>query len=100
MDNNDYFTVSFFKGNNRKVLAYLGRVSGRDENKIERSGLNVIELGESVAFKEASYVLVCKKIYKDNIDKNNFIDHSIDNEYPLHDYHDVYIGEIVAVYEN
>ena len=100
MDNNDYFTVSFFKGNNRKELAYLGRVSGRDENKIEKSGLNVIELGESVAFKEASYVLVCKKIYKDNIDKNNFIDPTIDNEYPLHDYHDVYIGEIVAVYEN
>ena len=77
MDNNDYFTVSFFKGNKRKELAYLGKVSGRDENKIEKSGLTVVELEESVAFKEASYVFVCKKIYQDKIDKNNLPLHYI-----------------------
>ena len=100
MDNNDYFTVSFFKGNKRKELAYLGKVSGKDENKIEKSGLTVIELDGSVAFKEASYVLVCKKIYKDVVKKECFIDENINNEYPLNDYHEVYIGEILEVYEN
>ena len=97
--NNDYFTVSFFKGAYRKELGYLGTVSGKDENKIEKSGLNILEIDNTIAFKEACYILVCKKIYKDTINSNNFLDQSIDKEYPLQDYHEVYIGEIIEVYE-
>lgn len=99
MDNNDYFTVSFFKGEYRKELAYLGKVSGRDENKIEESKLATFTTNGTIGFSDASYVLVCKKIYKDSIKSENFIDPSIDKEYPLKDYHDVYIGEIIEVYE-
>ncbi len=99
LESNDCFTVSFFKGEYRKELAYLGKVSGRDEKKVEKTNLTVFPIHETVGFNEASYVLVCKKIYQDSIKRENFIDCSIDKEYPLKDYHDIYIGEIIAIYE-
>lgn len=99
MENNDYFSVSFFEGQNKKELAYLGKVSGRDEDKITKSGLTKIFLENVLSFSEASYVFICKKIYKDKINHNNFVDKSIENEYPNKDYHNVYIGEIISVYK-
>ena len=41
VDANDTFTLSFFDGNYMKELGYLGKVSGRDEDKIAKSGLHV-----------------------------------------------------------
>ena len=99
MKENDYFSVCFFKGNNRKELAYLGKVSGKDEDKITKSGLNKVMINNVLAFDEASYIFICKKIYVDSIKPEKFIDESIDKEYYLKDYHDVYIGEIIEVYE-
>ena len=63
MDNNDYFTVSFYPEAQRKTLGVLGSKSGRDMDKINGSGLTPVKAGKSVSFKEAEITLVCRKLF-------------------------------------
>ncbi|MFZ2028154.1 MAG: flavin reductase family protein, partial [Lactococcus raffinolactis] len=39
VDGTDTFTLSFFNGDFRKVMTYLGQTSGRDADKIVKAGL-------------------------------------------------------------
>ena len=94
MEAAEYFTLSFFPEEYRKALDLLGTKSGRDGDKIKESGLTPITHG----FAEADTVLVCKKIYYQDIDPANFTDSSLDRNYPNKDYHRMYFGEIVQVY--
>ena len=50
MEENDYFTVTHFPAEMRQQLSYLGRVSGRDEDKVAGAGLTVefTELGNPI----------------------------------------------------
>ena len=63
MDNNEYFTVSFYPEEFKKQLGVLGTKSGRDMDKMNDSGLTPVEVGESVSFKEAEVTLVCRKLF-------------------------------------
>ncbi len=64
MDNEDYFTISFFPEQYRKILSVLGSESGRDINKMEGTGLTAKILDKSVTFEEAEVTLVCKKLFR------------------------------------
>lgn len=51
------------------------------------------------AFAEARLVLVCKKLYRQDLAANCFLDNSlIDTHYPAGDYHCLYVGEIEKAY--
>lgn len=100
VDNNDVFTISVFDEKYRNALSFCGTKSGRDFDKAKETGLTPIEIDESVAFLQARLVLVCKKLYVDEIKPQCFLDEKIDENYKLKDYHTIYIGEILAVYEN
>ena len=90
------FTLSFFDDSYKKMLGYMGKVSGKDEDKIAKCGLTVTDRNGAPVFKEASLTLVCRKMYRDTIKEENFIDKSnIEKWYPQKDYHDVYVAEIV-----
>lgn len=90
------FTLSFFDDSYKKMLGYMGKVSGKDEDKIAKSGLTVTDRNGAPVFKEASLTLVCRKMYRDTLKEENFIDKSIiEKWYPQKDYHDVYVAEIV-----
>jgi flavin reductase (DIM6/NTAB) family NADH-FMN oxidoreductase RutF len=60
LDENDTFSLSFFPKTYQKTLDYLGSVSGRDEDKIEKSGLNLRFSDETPYFQEADLVFVTK----------------------------------------
>ena len=78
------------------MLGYMGKVSGKDEDKMAKSGLTVTDKDGAPVFKEASLTLVCRKMYRDTLKEENFIDKSnIEKWYPQKDYHDVYVAEIV-----
>lgn len=99
MDKEDYFTLSVFDDSYKKTLGYLGRVSGKDENKIEKAGLTPLFSDNTTYFKEAKMVFVCKKIYMDRLKEESFIDENIILEnYSDKDFHYQYIGEILKVY--
>lgn len=98
-EKNTYFSLSFFDKNYKDVLQYCGKVSGRDENKVEKAGLHSIETANTIAFQEARLIIECKTLYKDWIKEEAFQQQSLLSIYKEKDYHMMYIAEITAVYE-
>ena len=99
MDGNEKFTLTFFSEQYRNALTYLGRVSGKDGDKIKESGLTPMEMEGTIAFKEAQLVLVCKKLYADTLKPECFLDRETERKcYPEKDYHTMYIAEIEKVF--
>lgn len=107
MNANTLFTLSFFDEKYRKALALCGEKSGRDCDKAAETGLTPIVFGDgvagggvagAVAFKEASEIIVCRKLYTHDFDPAKFLDPAIDAEcYPQKDYHRLFVGEILTL---
>lgn len=99
IDREDYFTVSFFPEEYKKTLGVLGSKSGRDMDKMHDSGLTPRNLDKSVTFEEAETTLVCKKLFKQTLDKDNFVETeaSARSFYDGDAEHDMYIGEVVEI---
>ena len=97
MDNNDYFTVSFYPEAQRKTLGVLGSKSGRDMDKINGSGLTPVKAGKSVSFKEAEITLVCRKLFRQRVELSNIPEEIVKACYGSGDPHDMYIGEVVDI---
>ncbi len=93
------FTLCGLPPSHRAALQLSGTVSGRDEDKIAKSGLTPIALSHAAApgFAEADLIIECQKIYWDDFDPDHFLDSGLDKHYPLKDYHRIYIGEILAI---
>lgn len=93
------FTVCGFPPANHKALQYLGSKSGRNEDKIAKTGLTPCgaEKVGSPAFAEANLIFECRKIYADVFRPESFIDPAIAKQYPAKDYHLIYYGQILAV---
>jgi len=96
IEENDYFSCTFFSKDYRSELNFCGTKSGRDVNKMEEVKLTPVENFGTVAFEEADLVLYCKKLYYHDLQTANFL-HPIQNEfYKNGNYHRMYISEIVA----
>jgi hypothetical protein len=48
-------------------------------------------------FAEAQLILELKKMYWDDLEPGQFLDPSIEKQYPQKDYHRMYFGEILAI---
>lgn len=96
----DYYTVTFYKEEDRDILKKMGSVSGKNFDKMNYEKLHpVITPNGSVAFKEAYIVLECKKLYSTVIQEDEFIDKDVvKDKYPEKDFHTMYIGEITGVW--
>lgn len=98
IDATDQFSLSFYDANYRKQLSYLGTVSGRDENKIEKTGFHIVHEDEVPYFEEANTVLICRKLYAQEMQETCFLQEGlIDKNYPNKDYHTMYVVEIEKV---
>lgn len=97
MERESHFTCSFFDERYRKALEYCGSHSGRDADKAKQTGLTPVHEKDCTYFREASLVIICKKIYFQDLDPKCFIDRSIEENYHEKDYHRMYVGEIVEV---
>jgi flavin reductase (DIM6/NTAB) family NADH-FMN oxidoreductase RutF len=96
VNKHDYFTLSFLTENFREALDFIGSHSGKDVDKIAKTGLTpaVNEHG-NIYFSEARLVMECKKLYFDDIKPGNFILANLPkNIYPTGDFHRFFIGEI------
>lgn len=98
MEKNDEFTLSFFSEEFRSALNFCGSKSGRDYDKALETGLTAIPVGGSTAFEQARLVLLCKKIYFQDMDSRNFLDEGAEKFYPAKDYHRIYIGEVLKIF--
>jgi flavin reductase (DIM6/NTAB) family NADH-FMN oxidoreductase RutF len=98
----EYFTLSFY-GDDKSMHAVCGKVSGRDVNKTEKTGLTPIFDSDFDApyFGEARLTLICKKVYFQDLDSSNFVDETIKSKwYPNEDYHTMFYGKIVKAIVN
>lgn len=101
IDSSSTFSLTFFDESFKKDLSYLGTVSGRNEDKISKTNLNITYIDGTPGFNEAKLTIICKKIYAQDLDPNCFIDKSLDNKYyPTKDYHTVYVAEVEKVLIN
>lgn len=96
VDDAENFSLSFFEESYKPMLGYMGKVSGKNKDKIKKSGLTVQYKDGAPVFKEASLTLVCRKMYRQTLEEDCFVDKTnIGKWYPQKDYHDMYVAEIV-----
>lgn len=98
IDQNEYYTLSFLQDGYRDTLTFCGRNSGRDVDKIKGKKLTPVFDENAPYFEQAKLVLVCKKLYKQAMTPDSFIDKAlIEKNYPDNDFHYAFVGEIVKV---
>ncbi len=98
VDGQEYYALNFFEEQYRKALAYCGAHSGRDTDKTKETGLTPLFDAQAPYFQEAKLALICKKLHKQKLDPAGFFAAAMDQEfYPDKDYHEMFVGEIVAV---
>ncbi len=100
IDATNRFSLSFYDDSFKADLTYVGRHSGNDDpDKIEKTNLNPLEIDGVPYFEDANMVLVCKKLYVQEMDPAGFVEKDLDEKnYPSKDYHFMYVAEIEKMY--
>ena len=96
MEESEYFTVSFYPEERRSDLALLGRLSGRDGDKLAKTALTPREVSHGVSFEEAECTIVCRKLYAQDLDRAGMLPEVADGP-ERDDVHRMYIGEVVEI---
>ncbi len=97
IEREDHYALCFFSEAYREALTYCGRHSGRDADKCRETGLTPRFDEAAPYFDEAELVLICRKLYQQDMSPDCFIDESLESNYNGADYHRMVIGEIVKV---
>ena len=100
LEQNDYYTISFYDAEYRSDLGVLGSKSGRDINKMEETSLTPKFMENAMTFEEAKLTIVCKKIYQQELDINNIPKEYSDRFYENDEIHEMFIGEVVDIIDN
>jgi flavin reductase (DIM6/NTAB) family NADH-FMN oxidoreductase RutF len=94
-EKNEMFSLSFFEESYREQLYIMGNCSGRDMDKVAQCRFTPVFFDACPYYAEASMVLICKKIYFDDLKTENMasIGRTVySNEQGIHR---MYIGEIL-----
>lgn len=101
VESNDEITFSFFDEDYKKALTFCGTHSGRDYDKAKECGLTAIPCGnKTTAFDEARLILVCRKLFAEDMKEESFLDKELLKNYKNNDFHRTYVCEIVKVYKH
>ena len=100
MESHDYFTVSVLPLSDRQTAQVCGTKSGRDIDKIKECGLTLrCGAGDAPFFDEAEWVLVCRKLYAQDLDESCVLDERVLHHYGAKGgWHRAYTGEVVEAY--
>ena len=98
VDEEGWFSLCVMDKSFKKQMAYIGSVSGRDEDKIAKTGLTPVYANGTTYFEQAKLVLVCRKMYAQELKEEDFFyKETVDQSYPQRDFHTMYIGKIEKV---
>ena len=92
------FSLAVLPPDKKNAHKVCGKLSGRDVDKVQMTGLAVTELDGVSTIADAELVFVVKKLYEDCLKKDGFLDESLLSHYPADDFHTVYVCEIEKVY--
>lgn len=98
LESEDRISFAFMGEEYKSALALCGRESGRDTDKLLAAGLSTVTLDGVPCIKEARLLLVCRKLYAQDISEDCFIDKDLLSNYAEKDYHRMYICEIERAY--
>ena len=97
MESSEHFTLSFYPDEYKKDLALLGKLSGRDTDKVAQTGLTPIAAGTCVTFSQARRTLLCRKLYAQDLDSTVIPNDVKDRFYSSEPVHRMYIGEVIGI---
>lgn len=97
VEKSDMLTLSFFNEKYRDALKLCGRVSGRDCDKMKMAGLTSAFVDKAPVICEADMVLVCRKLYSDDLRAERFVSQEPLVNYKNGDFHRFYVCEIQKV---
>lgn len=98
IENNDYFSLCVLPKNKHDAMVVCGRVSGRDGDKDQKAGITPVFAEKAPYYEEARMVLICRKLYRQEMDPACFLDPSIlTSSYPQKDFHVTFVGAIEKV---
>lgn len=97
LEENEYFTVSFYPEEQRRALEIMGTVSGADVDKDAAAGLTPVPAGESVTYAQAELTLVCRKLYRQDMDASQIPEDVQVTFYGGEPVHRMYVGQVVDV---
>ena len=100
MEANEYFTVGFYPQEYRRDLMILGSKSGRDGDKVALTHLTPRAVEHGVTFAQAELTLICKKIYRHDMELANIPADAAKAYYAEEAPHTIYIGEVVGFVES
>ena len=98
MEASDWYTLSFFGPERRRELALCGAKSGREVDKVRECGFTVrAGAGNAPYFAEAELVLVCRKLFVQDMDPACVRDERIFASYgEKGGWHRIYTGEVYS----
>ncbi len=98
-ERSETFSLCFLGEKYRDALVVCGRESGRDIDKLEKTGLDAALVDDAPVILQSDLILVCRKLYHDYLKCENFVDKSVaEKNYPNKDFHRTYVCEIVKAY--
>ena len=99
LEKTDRLTLTSMPDGYREALNFCGKASGRDCDKFKEAGLTCATAENGAPYPaEGKMVLVCKKLYADDIKESCFLDAAFAEQfYPQKDYHRFYVCEIEQV---
>ena len=95
LNDNEYFTLSFFDEKYRRDLMTLGTKSGRDGDKVALTDLHAKAVAHGVSFEEAKLTLVCRKLYQQDFQREGIPAEVVKMFYESEEPHRMYIGEVI-----
>lgn len=100
LNDNEYFTLSFFGQKYRRELAFCGAKSGRDVDKIAETGFTPVfsECGAPY-FEEAETVLVCRRRFERELTEADVPEEDRKRFFSDNCYHRIYFAEITEAFE-
>ena len=80
----------------KQALGICGTKSGRDHDKLKEAGLDAKTVDGVPTIKDSQVIMICKKLYADDLKEDKFIDRSHLSHYNG-DFHRFYILEIEQI---
>ena len=97
VEREDFYSLCFFGPEYRQALSLCGSKSGRDVDKDKETGLTPRFDQAAPYYEQARLVFLCRKLYKQDMTEEAFLDKSLLDKWYDNDLHRMFIGEIVKV---
>ncbi len=97
VEREDFYSLCFFGPEYRQALSLCGSKSGRDVDKDAATGLTPRFDQAAPYYEQARLVFICRKLYKQDMTEEPFLDKSLLDKWYDNDLHRMFIGEIVKV---